>query len=226
MASLHLLDLLKLTSHVISMISQLAEALILKNLKESLAIPVFKKGFRLLVSNYCPISRLLNLNKIFEKILNQRMSSFLEKCNIIYDLQFGFRFKYSTSHALIHMTETIPSALDHRKVTCGIFIDLQKAFETVNHEILIKKLEHYGFRGNMNNWFCSYLTSRQQKVIINGFESQPQLLLHGIPHGSVLGPILFLIYINDLHKYIKNSITYHFTDDTNLLNISNNYKLL
>ena len=96
------------------------------------------------------------------------MSSFLEKFNIIYDLQFGFTSNYSTSHAVIHMTKTIRSALDQGKVTCGIFIDLQKAFDTVNHEILIKKLEHYGFRENMNTWFCFYLTGCQKKVIITG----------------------------------------------------------
>ena len=225
-------DLLKLISHVISApLSRVYNISIStdthpEKLKEALVIPVFKKGSRLLVSNYRPILLLSNLNKILEKFLHKCMSSFLEKLNIIYDLQFGFRSKYSTSHELIHMTETIRSALDQGKVTCVIFINLQKAFDTVNHEILIKKLEHYGFQGNMNNSFRSYLTGRQQKVIINGFESQPQPLLHGVPQGSVLDPIVFLIYINDLHICIKISITYYFADDTNLLNISNNYKIL
>ena len=124
------------------------------------------------------------------------------------------------------MTEAIRSALDSGKVTCGIFVDFQKAFDTVNHEILLKKLDHYGFRGIINNWFRSYLTNRKQKVVINGFESNSKTLPHGVPQGSVLGPILFLIYINDLHHCIKYCTTYHFADDTNLLNISNDYQTL
>ena len=124
------------------------------------------------------------------------------------------------------MTEKIRSELDSGKVTCGIFIDLQKAFDTVNHDILLKKLEHYGFRGNINNWFRSYLFQRRQKVVINVFESENRILPHGVPQGSVLGPILFLIYINDLNNCIDHSITYLFADDTVLLNISDNYKIL
>ena len=195
-------------------------------LKLSHVIPVFKKGSRLLVSNYRPISLLSNLNKILEKIMHKRIYAFLEKYEILYELQFGFRTGFSTTHALIHMTEAIRSALDSGSVTCGIFVDFQKAFDTVNHDILLKKLEHYGFRGVIGNWFRSYLSGRKQKVVINGFESESKDLLHGVPQGSVLGPILFLIYINDLHKCIKYSTTYHFADDTNLLNISKDYKSL
>ena len=195
-------------------------------LKLAHALPIFKKGSRLLVSNYRPISLLSNLNKILEKIMHKRIYAFLEKYEILYELQFGFRAGYSTTHALIHMTEAIRSALDSGSVTCGIFVDFQKAFDTVNHEILLKKLEHYGFRGVVNNWFRSYLTDRRQKVVINGFESESSILLHGVPQGSVLGPILFLIYINDLHRCIKYSTTYHFADDTNLLHVSKDYKTL
>ena len=116
-------------------------------LKLAHVIPIFKKGSRLLVSNYRPISLLSNLNMIFEKIVYKRIYAFLDKYHLLYDLQFGFRAKHSTDQALIHMTEKIRSALDSGKVSCGIFVDLQKAFDTVNHEILLKKLHHYGFRG-------------------------------------------------------------------------------
>ena len=163
-------------------------------LKLAHALPIYKKGSRLLVSNYRPISLLSNLNKILEKIMYTRIYAFLEKYELLYSLQFGFRSKHSTSHALIHMTEAIRSALDSGHVTCGIFIDFQKAFDTVNHEILLKKLENYGFRGVINDWFRSYLTDRKQKVVINGFESKRKTMYHGVPQGSVLGPILFLIY--------------------------------
>ena len=103
-------------------------------------------------------------------MMHKRIYSFLEKYELLYNLQFGFRSKYSTTHALVHMTETIRSALDSGNVTCGVFVDFQKAFDTVNHEILLRKLEHYGFRGAINDWFRSYLTDRKQKVVINGFE--------------------------------------------------------
>ena len=194
--------------------------------KISKVIPIFKKGSRLLVSNYRPISLLSNLNKILEKLVHIRVYKFLEDFNCLYSLQFGFRQKHSTNHALIDITETIRSALDNKKYVCGVFVDLQKAFDTVNHEILVAKLDHYGIRGVANNWFSSYLSNRTQFVSILGFESDTKPMRHGVPQGSVLGPLLFLIYINDLHCSIKHSKVYHFADDTNLLNISNSSKRL
>ena len=193
-------------------------------LKISKTIPIFKKGSRLLVSNYRPISLLSNLNKILEKIVHSRVYKFLEDSQCIYSLQFGFRKKHSTNHALIDITETIRRALDDKKFACGVFVDLQKAFDTVNHDILIDKLDHYGIRGASKNWFSSYLTNRSQFVSILGFDSSTKPIPHGVPQGSVLGPLLFLIYINDLHFAIKNSKVYHFADDTNLLNIGNSPK--
>lgn len=193
-------------------------------LKITKTIPIFKKGSRLLVSNYRPISLLSNLNKILEKIVHSRVYKFLEDSQCIYSLQFGFRKKHSTNHALIDITETIRRALDDKKFACGVFVDLQKAFDTVNHDILIDKLDHYGIRGAANNWFSSYLTNRSQFVSILGFDSSTKPIPHGVPQGSVLGPLLFLIYINDLHFAIKNSKVYHFADDTNLLNIGDSPK--
>ena len=118
----------------------------------------------------------------------------------------------------------VREALDKSNFACGIFIDLQKAFDTVDHQILLKKLENYGIRGLANNWFKSYLTNRQQYVSINGFNSSSKIMHYGVPQGSVLGPLLFLIYINDLHKSIKFCTTHHFADDTNLLYVGKSLK--
>ena len=195
-----------------------------EKLKVAEVKPLFKKGSKLLTCNYRPISLLSNINKIFEEVMFNRISEFLEDSNSLYPLQFGFRKKYSTNHALIDIIEKVSEALDKNKIACGIFVDFQKAFDTVNHEILLKKLSHLGIKGNINEWFKSYLYGRKQFVSILGFKSNLVTLNHGVPQGSVLGPLLFLIYINDLNKAIKHSIVYHFADDTNMLQISNSYK--
>ena len=180
-------------------------------------IPVYKKDSKLDFSNYRPISLLSNLDKILEKLMYTRIVKFF---NLFYLLQFGFRQNYSTTHALISLTETIRKCLDEEKLACGIFVDLQRAFDTVEHDILLTKLEHYGVRGLVNDWFKSYLSDRKQFVSINGHDSNLVSLLYGVPQGSVLGPLLFLIYINDLNQAIKFCKVHHFADDTNLLHFS------
>jgi len=203
-----------------------------KKLRIAKVIPTFKKGSKLKASNYRPISLLSNINKLFEKVMYSRLFAFLNNQNTFYKLQYGFRAKHSTEHALINLTEQIKESLDtighsvNRKYACGVFVDFQKAFDTVNHHILIKKLDHYGVRGPVNDWVKSYLEERKQFVSILGFDSHTNVMEHGVPQGSVLGPLLFLIYINDLNKAILYSKVYHFADDTNFLIIDKSYKLI
>ena len=132
-----------------------------ENLKIAHVKPLFKKGSKLQMSNYRPISLLSNLNKIFEKVMFTRVYTFLENSNSLYKLQFGFRKKYSTTHALIDIIENINQSLDEKKVACGVFVDFQKAFDTVNHDILLNKLTHLGINGSIHEWFKSYLHGRK-----------------------------------------------------------------
>ena len=125
----------------------------------------------------------------------KRLYSFVTHNVIIYPLQFGFQEKHSVEHALITLTETVRNTLDNKTFGCGIFLDLQKAFDTVNHDILLSKLDHYGIRGNAFAWFKSYLSDRYQYVSINGCDSNLLNVSCGIPQGSVLGPLHFSIFI-------------------------------
>ena len=195
-------------------------------LKIAKVVPIHKKQSKLAYSNYCPISLLSNLEKILEKLMYNRIFKFLNDSNSIYPLQFGFRRKYSTTHTLISLTEDIRKNLDEGNIGCGIFVELQKAFDTVEHDILLAKLEHYGIHGLANEWFRSYLSNRKQYVSINSHESSLASVLYGVPQGSVLGPLLFLIYINDVNQAIKFCKVHHFADDTNLLHFNKSFAKL
>ena len=173
---------------------------------------------------YRPISLLSSISKIYEKCLRTRLTNFLQVNKFFFSHEFGFRNEYSTNHALTSLTETIRKALDEDKFACGVFNDLQKAFGTVNHGILFSKLIHYAVRGASYQWFKSYLTSRQKYTTIAHLKSDLCSINYGVPQDSVLGPILFLFYINDLNQATVHSKVHHCADDTNFLYASHSLK--
>ena len=162
------------------------------------------------------------MSKIFEKCVYKRVYSFLEKNNLIFKRQFGFRSGYCSNHTIVNLVESIKKYIANDYYVCSMFIDLEKAFDTVDHQILFKKCYHYDIRGLAHNWFQSYLFNRQQFVFISGSSSELMSVKCGVPQGSTLGPVLFLLYITDLNSVFNKAITIHFVDDTHLIYASKN----
>ncbi|MFZ2539889.1 MAG: reverse transcriptase family protein, partial [Oscillospiraceae bacterium] len=186
------------------------------DLKIAKIVPIFKNGDAKLVSNYRPISVLPAFSKIFEKIIQKQLEKYLADSDILDKNQFGFRSKLSTSMALLELLDKLCASIDKQETSVGVFIDLAKAFDTVNHEILLGKLQQYGIRGIPFKWFKSYLMNRKQYVVINTSKSKFTAIKCGVPQGSMLGPILFLLYINDLNYVSKLLQIIMFADDTNI----------
>ena len=187
-------------------------------------IPIHKGDSKTDVNNYRPISLLSIFDKIIENLMHIRLYQFLESNNILYNNQYGFGKNSSTTHALLKITEQIRESIENKKYGYVVFIDLKKAFDTVNHDILIQKLEHYGIRNNRLKWFQSYLNNRKQYVYVNGQSSELMDIKSGVPQGSVLGPLLFLIYINDLPNISKKLKLFLFADDTNIYHEDDNLR--
>ena len=189
--------------------------------KISRVIPIYKSGDHLLADNYRPISLISSIAKILDKIVAIKFTNHLEINKLLYPFQFGFQKKASTELNLLHMTNFIGSALNDNKYCIGIFLDLKKAFDVVSHKILLKKLKHFGITGTTWEWFKSYLSKRAQKVEINGQLSKLADITISVLQGSILGPILFLCFINDLPNISKLFLLL-FADDTGCLAADSN----
>ena len=188
-------------------------------------IPVFKTDDNTDQNNYRPISLLSNFNRIFEKLIFKRMESFIEQNNLLSPSQYGFRKTLSAQHAILDIVSTTQTNMDKRLFSCGVF-DLKKAFDTVDHKILLHKLDHHGFRGVINKWFSSYLQGRIQTTQIDSYISARKDTTCCVPQGSVLGPLLFLIYITDIQESSEKFKFFPFADDTNILYADKNLRSL
>ena len=185
-------------------------------LKIAKIVPIYKKNDSHLCKNYRPISILPCFSKILEKCIYKRLYSFLLSNDILTNSQYGFRSNHSTCHALIDLQDKIVSAINNNKFGIGTFIDLSKAFDIVNHDILLYKLQHYGVHGLPLAWFKNYLGNRYQFTVFNNVSSSHSLIKHGVPQGSILGPLLFLIYVNDIEKSSSKFDFIMYADDTTL----------
>ena len=211
-------------THILNL--SLSEGVFPEELKIANVIPLFKADDPMLFNNYRPVSLLCVLWKVFEKIMYSRLMSFLEFHKILYHKQFGFRKNHSTYMAIMILLDKLINSIENGEFVVGVYLDFSKAFDTDDHDILLAKLYHYGIRGNALLWFKSYMSERKQFVSYNGTSSSMKTVSCGVPQGSILGPILFLLYINDLSIVCKDTEPFLFADDSNLfISDSDPYKL-
>ena len=186
-------------------------------------VPLYKCKENFLVTNYRPISLLTTMSKILEKIMHQRVYTFLQNTGQIYENQYGFRANHSCEHAIGQVVGTLVKNTENRLYSACILLDLSKAFDTIEHRILLQKLELYGIRGNTLSWFESYLTNRKLRVKCRTLSNMRETMSeeysveYGTSQGSCLGPLIFLIFVNDLHLHLQHSDCVQFADDTTLL---------
>ena len=175
-------------------------------------VPVFKRDDKSVVKNYRPISPTSLVVKTMEKIIYSNLISALESHDKISSCQYGFRKNCSASHLLVQVVHDWAKALNYRGSSHCLFLDFAKAFDSVPHQRLLLRLECLGIRGNLLSWFRSYLTNRFQRVVVNGHYSEWLPMLSGVPQGSILGPLLFILYINDLHSLVTSSLKIYADD--------------
>lgn len=192
-------------------------------LKIAKVVPIFKKGNHKLIDNYRPISLLPAISKVFEKVMHHQLFNYFSSNNLLYANQYGFRTGHSTEHASLELLDRILQKMEIKDTPFSIFIDLSKAFDTLNHEILLKKLSFYGLNSSSLNLFRSYLTNRKQYVLLDDDASDYGYITTGVPQGSILGPLLFLIYINDIVKCTSLFNVISYADDTTLTSTINQF---
>lgn len=184
-------------------------------------IPIFKKENRAKAENYRPVSLTSHLIKLFERVLRVKLIDYIESNEILTNYQYGFRQGRSCMSQLIHHYENLISILEENENADALYLDMSKAFDKVDHAILLKKLESIGIKGKIHQWLTSFLTNREQYVLVNGKKSESGKVMSGVPQGTVLGPLLFILYINDLPKYIKNCYLMIFADDSKIIRAIN-----